>query len=105
VGRLSESYLNDTPFDGSTIALQDIPRLTGQLAKVKAAMSDGCWHTLADLQIASGASGAGVSARIRDLRKFKFGGYQIDRIRADGGIWLYRMSNGANPHKNRSLIR
>ena len=91
MGRLSESYLNDTPFDGSTIAPQDVPRLSKQMAGVKSAMSGGAWRTLGDLQTLVGGSEAGISARIRDLRKERFGSHLIERRRLNGGLWQYRM--------------
>jgi len=82
------------PMDGETFdPQQDGPRLHRQLARVKARMSDGCWHSLKDLAYDTGASEASVSARIRDLRKQKFGGYTVERQRLkDGsGLWFYKL--------------
>ena len=35
---------------------------------------------------------AGVSARIRDLKKERFGAYVIEKQRVSGGLWRYRMA-------------
>lgn len=85
-------------FDGETFCIErDEIRLTGQLAAVYAVMSMGRWHTLADLARAAGGitgrrySEAGVSARIRDLRKPRFGGHRIDAEHVRDGLWRYRM--------------
>lgn len=79
-------------FDGETFdRAHDGPRLKGQLAKVRDVMVGGEWVTLKDLAFQVKGSEAGVSARIRDLRKEKFGGYTIERRRLAGGLWEYRM--------------
>jgi hypothetical protein len=86
-------------FDGETFdPSKDGPRLTNQLMRVLAVMQDGNWHTLASIaeQISyppyDRASEAGVSARLRDLRKIRFGGYHIDRRRVkEAGLYEYRL--------------
>ena len=79
-------------FDGVTIGADDEPRLTGQLDKVYGVMRDGQWHTLAELAAAAQGSEAGVSARIRDLRKPRFGQHAVERRRRDeGNQWEYRL--------------
>jgi hypothetical protein len=81
-------------FDGSTYAPHfDQARLSGQLHAVKELMSDGQWRTLAAIHAVVGGSEAGVSARLRDLRKPRFGGFCIERERIDGvrGLHRYRM--------------
>ena len=82
-----------TLFDGPDINAADTIRLTGQLKGVFTILSDGEWHTLREIAVFAHGSEAGCSARIRDLRKPKFGGYTIERKRAteNGGTWLYRM--------------
>jgi len=89
MGRLSEHYA----FDGSTYEPQsDYSRLTGQLARVRAFMADGKWWGLATLAIAAGGTEASVSARLRDLRKSKYGSHIIDRRRiGTSGLFQYRM--------------
>lgn len=76
---------------------RDGPRLRPQLDAVRRRMSDGQWHTLAQLSRALASDGitapqASVSARLRDLRKPQFGGYIIDREYVSDGLWRYRMS-------------
>jgi hypothetical protein len=89
MGRLSEHY----EFDGDTYApALDQKRLSGQLERVFWAMSDGQWRSLAELSIVSRGTEASVSARLRDLRKPKFGPYVIDRRRVGLiGLFQYRM--------------
>ena len=73
----------------------DEARLTSQLERVRQLMSDGRWRTLAHIAQLVHGSEAGVSARIRDLRKIQHGGYVIERQRHGDprkGIWLYRMA-------------
>lgn len=86
-----------TLFDGKTFdPAHDAKRLGSQLLRVEALMRDGKWRTLAEIvEAINGGSEAGVSARIRDLRKEKFGGYTIEhRRRGDPklGLWEYRMA-------------
>ena len=79
-------------FDGSTYEPEhDQARLTSQLEKVKALMADGQWRTLANIHAKVGGSEAGVSSRIRDLRKARFGGYTVERRRMAGGLFEYRI--------------
>lgn len=80
-------------FDGRTFSpTLDGARLAGQLQRVREIMRDGRWHTLRCLAAQTGGSEAGVSARIRDLRKPRFGAHAIERRRvADSGLYEYRM--------------
>lgn len=84
------------PMDGETFSLEhDAERLTNQLARVTAVMSDGRWRTLSEIQALAGGSEAGVSARLRDMRKSKFGGYAVERRRRGepkAGLWEYRVT-------------
>lgn len=70
-----------------------------QLTAVYRLMSAGDWTTFAELRddcqhlFSIGISEAGVSARIRDLRKPCYGQHIIDRRPTDRkGIFEYRMS-------------
>ena len=83
------------PFDGKTYdPAQDRPRLTMQLFRVRRLMQDGQWRTLGAIAKQVGASEASVSARLRDLRKPKFGALVVDRRRVAGanGLWEYRVA-------------
>jgi len=75
----------------------DHARLTGQLLWVYDIMADGRWRTLQEICGATTHydSSASVSARLRDLRKGKFGAYTIERRRrgeAARGIFEYRLT-------------
>lgn len=79
-------------FDGATYEPgHDQARLAGQLSRVQALMRDGRWRTLSALTHIVGGSEAGVSARLRDLRKPRFGSHTIERQRLKGGLFCYRM--------------
>ena len=82
-------------FDGETYeASQDWHRLTTLLERVLAFMSDHQWHTLGAISEATGGAEASVSARLRDFRKPRFGGYTVEKRRVGGGrrgLWEYRI--------------
>ena len=82
----------DEPLDGD--------RLRKQLAHVRVLMSDSQWRTLKQLSVEVGAPEASVSARLRDLRKAKFGGYTVERQRVPNGNGLhrYRVLQPRNDH-------
>lgn len=86
-------------FDGATYEPEhDKARLTSQLERVKALMLDGQWRTLAEIQDSVGGTEASVSARLRDLRKSRFGGFAVDRRRRgmpSTGLFEYRVSTNA----------
>lgn len=80
-------------FQGKTYdAAKDEKRLTSQLERVRRVMADGQWHTLWELAERVNGSEAGVSARLRDLRKERWGARTIERRRVVGGLWEYRMT-------------
>jgi len=80
-------------FDGKTYdAARDQKRLSTNLHRVKLELLDGKWHTIPQLARVTNGSEAGVSARLRDLRKDKFGGYVIDRAYVSQGLWEYRLA-------------
>jgi hypothetical protein len=70
---------------------QDKDRLLTQLGRVRDVMFDGRWHTLGELVERCGGSEASVSARIRDLRKRRFGAYVVESKRVSNGLWAYRL--------------
>lgn len=95
MGRLNEALIGDNPvFDGrSFVASRDQVRLWGQLEATRVVLLDHQWHTLAEIAKRVNGSEAGVSARIRDLRKARWGSHTIDRQYVDAGIWKYRMAD------------
>ena len=81
-------------FDGETYDPElDRHRLTRQLAAVLGVMTDGQWRTLAELSTLVHAPEASVSARLRDLRKPRFGFWIVLRQRVPGrrGLHQYRV--------------
>ena len=83
-------------FDGVTFDwAKDSERLTSQLSRVYHFMLCGGWRTLGEIRALCGGSESGGSARLRDLRKDRFGKFTIERRRCteglDCGLWEYRM--------------
>lgn len=79
-------------FDGSTYrAHRDYERLGAQARRVWDAMSDGEWHTLADLAARTGDPEASISARLRDFRKNQWGGHEVEHRNLGAGTWTYRL--------------
>lgn len=80
------------PRDGSTYNhARDGQRLHKQHNRVLAAMQDGQEHTLAELAKKTGDPEASVSARLRDLRKPRFGSHVIERRYVERGLFTYRL--------------
>jgi len=65
-----------------------------QLAKVRSLMLDGQWRSLIEIAAATESPQASVSARLRDLRKAKFGGYTVERRVLARGLFEYRVNHG-----------
>ena len=79
-------------FDGKTYKpSRDYTRLKTQLEAVHELMTDGRWRTLDTIKGLCGGSDASVSARLRDLRKPKYGSLVVERRHRIGGIWEYRV--------------
>jgi len=83
-------------------ALKDTPPVSPQqprlLDRVRDLMRDGRWRTLAEIVELCGGSEAGVSARLRDLRKPQHGGRRVERRRRGEprlGLWEYRLEEPA----------
>lgn len=70
-------------FDGRTYDRQfDYERLKTKFEKVFECMKDGRWRTIDEICAITGIDirgSAGVSARLRDMRKAKFGGHTLNR--------------------------
>lgn len=83
-------------FDGESYdPKHDEVRLATQLERVRQAMLLGKWRTLDQLIAMCGGTAASVSARLRDLRKGRFGGYRIVKRRVGdpaNGLWEYKMT-------------
>lgn len=68
----------------------DRKRRATQRAGVMRALNRGRWLSLKDFQGVKG-SDSGISARIRDARKPKFGGHKIVCRRDEGGVYRYKL--------------
>ena len=83
-------------FDGETYDPElDEERLSEQHARVSSLMSDFVWRTLSEISKATKDPEASVSARLRDLRKKRFGSWVVEhRCRgvAKNGLWEYKIS-------------
>jgi hypothetical protein len=93
---LIQECLRQAQFDGITYDPSlDYQRLSGQLKRVFSVMVRGGWLTLSEIAAQTGdQSEAAISARLRDLRKPKFGGFEVERRRrGEGkkGLWEYRL--------------
>lgn len=90
---MTQATLFDQPhFDGRTYdPALDGERLGTQLDRVRDMLLGhrGEWFTLSELQSIAGGSEAGVSARLRDLRKERNGGHDVRGRRRSGGTWEY----------------
>lgn len=79
-------------FDGSTYEhTRDGARLGDQMMAVLSVMADGQWRTLKQLAAAVEAPEASVSARLRDLRKPRFGGHRVERRYVCKGSFTYQL--------------
>jgi hypothetical protein len=70
---------------------RDHERLAKQRGRVYRCLRVDRWWTLAQLAAAAGGPEQSVSARIRDLRKPRFGSFTIDKRYAGHGLWEYRL--------------
>lgn len=79
--------------DGETFdRKRDLDRLNRQARAVYEYMSHGQWRTLADISAATGHPEASVSARLRDMKKEKFGGFTVEKRYIANGLWQYRVT-------------
>lgn len=82
-------------FDGSTYdEKRDGARLSTQLERVRGMFTrwEGRWFSLEEIAAYANGTEAAVSARLRDLRKPKFGSLNIERKNLGGGLWVYRLA-------------
>lgn len=83
--------------DGQTFdRARDLERLDSAMGRIFRLVRDREWHTLSELAAIGECSEACASARVRDLRKKKFGGYFVDRAHCGNGLWKYRWTGEVN---------
>lgn len=94
MGETGDPEVDQIPdFDGETYESDlDHGRLATQLTAVRQLMSDGEWRTLDEISLIVSGTIPAISARLRDLRKEKFGGHTVERRRAQiSGLFEYRL--------------
>ena len=81
----------DSKFDGSDYEDKvDRRRLAGQILRVYECMKDGQWRTVNEIHQVTGDPHASISAQLRNLRKPKFGSYNVvKQIRGERKDSLY----------------
>lgn len=79
-------------FDGETYEhARDSSRLGDQMQAVFELMKDGKERTLKEITHGTGSPESSVSARLRDLRKERFGGHMVHREYIRRGLFSYRL--------------
>jgi len=82
----------DQDHDGETYERdRDKLRLNAQQQRIYDVMKDGLWRTLYSISAKTGDPEASISARLRDFRKKKFGGFFVDREYVRDGLHQYRL--------------
>lgn len=76
------------------LSFEDVPRLERQVDRVLAALQSGGWWTIPSLASVARSSHCSASARIRDLRKPKYGSHTIETRRVPNrpGVVEYRLA-------------
>lgn len=78
--------------DGATYDhARDGKRLAAQHDRIFEVMRDGRFRTLQAIAAATGDPEASISARLRDLRKPKFGAHTVKREYLGNGLFQYRL--------------
>ena len=96
--------VNAPDFDGVTYDPErDKARLTGQLERVYEVVKTG-WYTLAEIASQTGDPEGSISARLRDLRKEKFGSYDIRRKRV-GNTFSYTCMGKQTENNGQTRIK
>jgi hypothetical protein len=94
--RMADTSLTVPRFDGADIQPADHARLADQIGRVYAVLEDGDWWSVQaiagviELRFRVTDPEISISAQLRNLRKPRFGGHQIERKR-EGNLSLYRL--------------
>lgn len=79
-------------FDGRTyVPSRDGERLSTQYRRTFDLMRDGRWRTLAEIAYVVEGGEPAVSARLRDMRKKRFGSHTVNRRYREKGVWEYQL--------------
>jgi hypothetical protein len=88
---MSDLFIN-ADFDGETYDRdRDQVRLAKQAQAVFNLMADGQWRTLRAISQCTGYPEPSVSARLRDMRKAKFGSHAVNRQYVHRGLYQYQL--------------
>jgi hypothetical protein len=72
----------------------DLDRVTNQRIAVKKLMADGKWRTVLDITATLGytpVSIPAIGARLRDLRKARYGAYTVNRRKVGIGLFEFQL--------------
>ena len=72
---------------------RDRARLVGQIKRVFDYVEDGQWRTVQQIAEATGDPETSVSAQLRNLRKSRFGGHNVEKKHIRNGLYLYRLNS------------
>ena len=79
-------------FDGSDyVHKRDGIRLSNQMQRVFDVMKSGQWISLRELSDRARCPEASASAQMRNLRKDRFGGFEVEKKYKHTGLFLYRL--------------
>lgn len=88
---MQPSIIDTRPrFDGPEITPADHVRLAQHMLTLTRVMADGLERSLGEVATAIGCSESAAGSRLRDLRKQKFGSFQVTKRRV-GNLYLYRV--------------
>lgn len=97
MGDMADMVNDERPDPLDVETKKDIEYGHSLVGSVRILMWDGQWRTLREISASIDASEASCSARLRDLRKKKFGGHTIERRRKAGCIGIYEYRLIPNP--------
>jgi len=89
--RFNISMKENPDFDGNNYFIDDKERLTRQCKRVFDLMKDGKWRTLEQISLINNDPLTSISARLRDLRKPKFGNFVVNKRLVEKGLWEYQL--------------
>jgi DNA-binding NarL/FixJ family response regulator len=90
--KLLNPYEDLPLFDGAVIDHKvDQKPLEKQLKAIYNLMQDGVYRSLSDIATKLNIGESSVSAQLRNLRKERYGGFEVQKTRVDR-LWLYRLA-------------
>lgn len=83
---------NDFDFDGVTYDPRvDYTRLAPEMIEIYEVMKDGGWYFPEEICVLTGIERDSLTARIRDFRIERNGGFNVESERVKGRLWRYRI--------------